>query len=372
MHPFVADHAARIAERAADDVRALVDIPSGTGDRAGGDASIAALVDQLPRGGELTRPPSSTPGHPDDLLVRWPGTGSGRLLLLGHIDTVIGPEGHSDLEEHGPLLQGTGTYDMKGGLVLAAGVARALCDRPDAFERIDLLCVADEEWRRQPLRYGPDTLDHDACLCFEGGERRPEGEAIVVRRRGAALLEVVARGRAAHAGAAAASGRSALLAVAGLAGSLAAHSDPASELDVIPTMLASGEAMNRIPDHGTLGCDLRAFDGAAFEHVRASIPEHVDGVALTAGLRERFPPMDTAAAATPLLAAGERLLGRPLTAVARGGASDAAYVARHVPITVDGLGPLGGEDHSPGEHVVADSFGPRAQVALAVALAALG
>ena len=48
------------------------------------------------------------------------------------------------------------------------------------------------------------------------------------------------------------------------------------------------------------------------------------------------------------------------------GASDASHLAAAVPITVDGLGPRGGNAHNPGEFVLADSLRHRAEVALAV------
>ena len=57
---------------------------------------------------------------------------------------------------------------------------------------------------------------------------------------------------------------------------------------------------------------------------------------------------------------------------ARGGASDASHFAPAIPLTVDGLGPRGGGAHTPEEFVLAASLRERAEVALAVALAALG
>ena len=42
-----------------------------------------------------------------------------------------------------------------------------------------------------------------------------------------------------------------------------------------------------------------------------------------------------------------------------------------MPVTVDGLGPRGGKAHNPGEYVLASSLRDRAEVALAITLAAL-
>ena len=67
-----------------------------------------------------------------------------------------------------------------------------------------------------------------------------------------------------------------------------------------------------------------------------------------------------------------RLLSEPLTVGARGGASDASHLAGMIELTVDGLGPRGGHAHHPDEFVAVDSVRPRAEIALAVAIAALG
>jgi glutamate carboxypeptidase len=75
--------------------------------------------------------------------------------------------------------------------------------------------------------------------------------------------------------------------------------------------------------------------------------------------------------ASRLARAGE-LLGRPVAAAARGGASDASHMAATIPVTIDGLGPRGGKAHNPEEFVLETSLRPRAEVALAVIAAALG
>jgi glutamate carboxypeptidase len=77
--------------------------------------------------------------------------------------------------------------------------------------------------------------------------------------------------------------------------------------------------------------------------------------------------MDSSAATAPLLERAAEALGRPIAGAARGGASDASHFAAAIPLTVDGLGPRGGGAHAPHEHVLVDSIGPRAAVALAVA-----
>ena len=91
-------------------------------------------------------------GRPN-LIVRMPGTGRGRSLLLsGHIDTV--PPGVGRWREspwsgtiRNGRLYGRGSFDMKGGLAAQFGVCLAL-KRAGVRLGGDLLCesVVDEEW----------------------------------------------------------------------------------------------------------------------------------------------------------------------------------------------------------------------------------
>jgi len=296
------------------------------------------------------------------------------LLLLGHLDTVVAHTEHRPLERDGDRLLGSGTIDMKAGIVIALGVMRALASEPRAFAELELLAVTDEEWRTGELAHGPRFAAYDACLCFEGGELAPDGEdAVVVRRKAAATLSVRARGVAAHSGAAPERGRSALLALAAVAQRVAEQADPAGpeRLTAVPTVIRSGDAFNVVPASGELICDLRAERLDSFAPVLDAVPAEHGGAAVEAELVRHWPGMDTRKQAARALARASELLGRPILAGERGGASDASHLAAHVPLTIDGLGPLGSGAHGPEEHVLRSSLRPRAEVALALAAAAL-
>ena len=196
------------------------------------------------------------------------------MLLVGHLDTVIAHHAHHPLRRDGDRLYGPGTVDMKGGVVLALGVARALSTRPESFEELSLLLVTDEEWRTTEFAHGPRFAGYHACLCFEAGERTPEGEeGVVVRRKAAGTLRVSATGRASHSGSAPDHGRNALLALAQAALQIAAHHDPngPDRMSVVPTVVRSGEAFNVVPAAGELLCDMRADGLDAFETVLAAV-----------------------------------------------------------------------------------------------------
>jgi len=365
---------AEIAARAERELEALVGISSPSGDLAGAEEAIAVCTALLPPQAQVERVACSTPTGAPDLVARIAGSGPRRLLLLGHVDTVVGHDAHVPLRRDGDRLFGPGAADMKGGVVLALGVARALAARPQAFAELSVLLVTDEEWRTHRFAHVQRFAGYHACLCFEAGERGPSGEeGVVVRRKAAGTLRVTATGRASHSGSAPDQGRNALLALAGTALAIARQHDPGGEaqLSVVPTVVRAGEAFNIVPAAGELIFDLRARRLDAFERVRAAVPPEIRGVALNAQMERMWPGMDSRHATAALLARAGARLGRPIAGVPRGGASDASHFAASIPLTVDGLGPRGGGAHTPDEFVLTSSLRERAEVALAVAVEAL-
>jgi glutamate carboxypeptidase len=369
--PAIEQHAAEIAARAEHELAELVDISSPSGDVDGAERALAVCTELLPPGARVERPTCSTPGSAPDLLATVAGTGEGRVLLLGHVDTVIGHDAHQRLRRDGQRLYGTGTADMKGGVVLSLGVARALAAASERFAELAVLLVTDEEWRTAPFVHPPRFAGYDACLCFEAGQLTPAGEeGVVVRRKAAGTLKVLATGRAAHSGSAPDTGRNALLALAATARAVADKHDPTGpeQLSAVPTVMRSGEAFNVVPAFGEVVFDLRARRLEAFDTVLDSVPAQLDGVALEARMERRWPGMDSEAATAGLITRASERLGRPIVGAARGGASDASHFADTIALTVDGLGPRGGGAHTPEEFVLAASLARRAEVALALAV----
>ena len=374
MNPFVAQAATEIGRRAERELEALVGVSSPSGDVAGAEEALAISAALLPAEARLERPLSSTPGSAPDLVARISGGGSRRLLLVGHVDTVVGHAAHTPLRREGERLYGPGTCDMKGGVVLALGVARTLALRPDLFAELAVLLVTDEEWRTQEFRHTGSFRDYDACLCFEAGQLGPGGqEGVVVRRKAAGTLRATAVGRSSHSGSAPDQGANALIALARTAIAVRELHAPAGgdRLSVVPTVLRSGQAFNVVPAEGELILDIRADDARAFERVIAAVPERIDGVTVQPRLERVWPGMDSQGATAELLERASATLGRQIVGIARGGASDASHFAASIPLTVDGLGPRGGGAHTPEEFVVTEALAERAEVALAIALEAL-
>ena len=234
--------------------------------------------------------------------------------------------------------------------------------------------VAGVAERAMEALVGVSTPSGDVPGAETAGQLAPDGEeAVVVRRKAAGTIEVRAFGASAHSGSAPDRGRNALLALAAAAQHVAACHDPAGpdRLTAVPTVIRSGEVFNAVPAEGELICDVRALTAEVFERVIEAVPEEVGGARLETRLLRRWPGMDSRAATAGTLERATALLGRPIVAGGRGGASDASYFAGAIPVTIDGLGPRGGGAHTPDEYVNAPSLRARAEVALAVIAALL-
>jgi glutamate carboxypeptidase len=352
------------------DLEGLVAISSPSGDAEGAEAALALCARRLPTGALLERVPCSSPGHAPDLLARISGGGERRVLLLGHLDTVVAHAEHLPLARDGETWRGSGSVDMKGGVALALGLAAWLAERRESFAELGVLLVVDEEWRLQPFAHVERFAGYDACLCFEAGERTAAGEeGVVVQRKAAGTLRVSAHGRAAHAGSNPDAGANALLAVAEAAIAVGALHEPGSTeaLSVVPSRIRSGEAINVVPAEGQLIIDARARHESSFASVIDAVPSASHGARLEVELLRSWPGMDSRAATAPLLEAAGAALGRPIVGVGRGGASDASHFAATIPLTIDGLGPRGGHAHSPEEFVHGPSLRERAEVGMVIA-----
>ena len=358
------------------ELEALVAVSSPSGDIDGAEECVALATAFMPPEAEVERVPCSTPDHARDLIGRIRGSGSRRLLLLGHLDTVVHHGSHRPLARDGDRLIGSGAVDMKGGVAISLALMRELAGRPELYAEVAVLLVNDEEWRTAPFIHADRFAGFDCCLCFEGGERTPEGhEAVIVKRKAAATLLVKAYGRSSHSGSAPELGRSALMALTATAQLIASHHDPAGpeRLTAVPTILRSGDAFNVVPAEGELLCDLRADRLEAFDPVFAGLPEEQDEVRLESTMVRGWPGLDSRDATAAVLAEASERFGRPIAGSERGGASDASHIAAGgVACTIDGLGPLGGGAHTPEEWVSTESLEARYDVARALAEVLLG
>src|SRR5918996_3835198 len=108
MDPWVQATAADFGRRAVRELEALVGVSSPSGDVHGAEECAAVCAALLPDEAEIERIPCSSPDHAPDLLARLRGTGARRIVLLGHLDTVVAHDRHRPLTREGEKLVGSG------------------------------------------------------------------------------------------------------------------------------------------------------------------------------------------------------------------------------------------------------------------------
>ena len=96
-------------EQTRSELEALVAISSPSGDVHGAEECAAICAALMPDAASVERIPCSSPAHASDLLATLRGTGTRRILLLGHVDTVIAHPHHRPLTRAGHQLLGSGT-----------------------------------------------------------------------------------------------------------------------------------------------------------------------------------------------------------------------------------------------------------------------
>jgi glutamate carboxypeptidase len=318
----------------------------------------------------------------DDLLARLPGSGRGRILLTGHADTVFPPGTAAErpMTIDGDVIRGPGTCDMKGGILCGIFAVEALqaTGWPGA-ELLSILIVSDEEIgeRHSVPLLEREGAAHDVILTLEAA--RANGD-IVSARKGVRWYSVEATGRAAHAGVEPEKGASATLAIARLADAAAALNGLRPGVTLNLGELRGGGRLNVVADHALARYEIRGWTIAAIDATGAALEalaqrEWVPGVVQRVWSEEgsEMPPMER----TPGVITLERLtqevaasLGFEVGAAATGGASDIAYCMRPGTPGLDGLGPIGGLDHSPDEYILRGSIVPRTAL-LAKLLSAL-
>jgi glutamate carboxypeptidase len=314
-----------------------------------------------------------------DLVIgHLPGDGP-RRLLIGHMDTVFDEGTCAARPYHvsGDRALGPGTSDMKGGLLAGLHAIAAL---RQAGERPAVTFVANPDEEIGSIFSGAQIRrlapEHDVSLVLECA--RASG-AIVSARKGIADLELTFTGRAAHAGVEPEKGRSAILAAARQVVALHELNGRWPGVTLNAGVIAGGTRPNVVPAECRLQLDLRAATADAFDAARAEV-EHraasspVEGVSCEIRELAAHRPMERTPATGRLAGlaiaiAGE--LGFELTEAATGGASDANTTAGLGVPTLDGLGPIGGDDHSADEWLDLASVAPRTTL-LATLIARVG
>ncbi|MEU7909356.1 M20/M25/M40 family metallo-hydrolase [Actinoplanes sp. NPDC049118] len=295
----------------------------------------------------------------DAVVARIRGTGSKRILLAGHLDTVFtaGTAAARPFRVDGARALGPGVCDDKGGVLAGLCAVETLLDNGrTAFGELILVATPDEEIGSIGSRalLGRLAASADVALCLECA--RENGD-LVSARKGVADIELVLRGRAAHAGIEPERGANAALAAARLTIALQELNGRWPSVTVNVGVLQAGQRANVVADQARLVVDVRADRTDAFDEALAAIDalsqeSYVDGVAAELSLHAPTPPWERSAATRRLVELAAKVgagIGVEVQDAATGGCADANLFAAAGLAVLDGLGPIGGNDHSTDE-----------------------
>jgi len=313
--------------------------------------------------------------HGANLLARKRPHAARRIILTGHMDTVFAPDHpFQTCRMLDPAtLNGPGTADMKGGLIVMIEALAAL-EATGAIDDLgwDVVVNADEE----VASLGSAGLLREVArqcqigMTFEPSAT-PEGRLASARRGSGNFIASIA-GRPAHAGRNPEDGRNAIIAAADLALRLDGLKQRIPGLSINVARVSGGGANNVVPDRAALNWNMRPQDLAGQQQAEDAITaivaeiERVHDVALrlSGGFARPPKPFDAPHRALfGLVRETGADLGLPIDWAPSGGVCDGNNIAAQNVIVVDTMGVRGGAIHTPDEFLLVESMSERAALA---------
>lgn len=356
----------------------LVNVQSGTYNKAGVDMVVDLMVGELEAlGFSLERHARQDIG--DHLVARRGRPGEPSVLVVGHTDTVYPPEEpFQAFRLEGERCLGQGVVDMKGGLACMVAAFRALegtgswgaggvtvfLNSDEEVGSVDSGPLRDEEGRRARC-----------ALVLECGGKKGE---LVAARRGQRTLRLKATGRALHAGSRAPRRSNAIRELAHHVVALEDLTDLSRGRSVNVGRVAGGIGSNTLAAHAEAWVDVRYLEEEDGRRLQDEIEalvrrSRVDGCRTSLEVVDGRPAWSTKEPTERLLAVVQGAagaLGMKVGVEHRWGVSDANDLAALGVPVLDGLGPLGGRDHTPDEYCLVPSLKERSAL-LAAALGRL-
>lgn len=282
--------------------------------------------------------------------IFWWGDATPKVVLLAHLDTVWPIGSFTPLwSVEGNIAKGPGIFDMKTGFVQGLFAMKGIAGS------VALIATTDEETGSQASKelIAEISKKAKAVLILEA---TLDGK-VKTARKGTAMYQIRAIGRASHAGLEPEKGINSSTEIARVIMTLASLENKDLGTTVVPTMIRSGNTTNTVPDLAILDVDARSFSLSELERVdiaiRNLLPQHLEAKFEISGGFNR-PPLEEKSTLA-LYERAEKIaktLGMPpLGHAAVGGASDGNFAAAAGARVLDGLGAIGGGAHAPSEWV---------------------
>src|SRR3982751_2999965 len=294
-----------------DTLKDLVSIESGRGDREGLDKISELIAGRLRALGgnvEFVEPDPAdiypmvdTPKKIGRMvLARFTGTGTRKIMLIGHMDTVYlrGMLAKQPFRVDGNRAYGLGIADDKQGVAVLLpqlAVLKAMNFRD--YGLVTVLINADEEVSSAGSRATLTKLgaEHDAVFSCEGS--RVDSDRLSLTTAGIAAVVLNVQGKASHAGSAPENGRNALYELSHQILQTRDLSDPKIGLKMNWTVASAGTNRNVIPAIASATADVRVLRVADYDNIEEKVAERVKkqlipGTKVHMTFERRRPPLE--------------------------------------------------------------------------------
>ena len=368
---YLVERAEQIIEPYLADLKAVVNIDSGTYNKVGVDHVGAYLQERFHTFGFSTYFDIQQE-YGNHLVATHHGNAldGTRILLIGHMDTVfpdgeVGRRPFSIVEQDGMrVAKGPGVLDMKSGVLIGMyGVHQLIAGGEANYKSVTFVLNSDEEIGSPASKALIQELarESDAVIVLEPGRLTNQ---VVSSRRSSGLYRVEVRGRSAHAGVEPQKGINAILELSYQVQGMQALQGTIPGTSLSVTVIRGGERSNVVPDTAYLEMDVRASSIAGIQAIeeamrRVASRRIMDGTQITLSGDMRCLPFERSEQNASLVRAAKEVgkeLGLEIQDLASGGASDANNTAPLGIPTIDGLGAGGGLAHNPDEYVELDSL----------------
>lgn len=304
------------------------------------------------------------------LHVRMRHNTTPRVLLVGHMDTVF-PE-NTDFRAASRIdfntMQGPGSADMKGGIAIMVEALYRLEESPYA-KRIgwDVIITPDEELGSPSSKDLLKKMAQKAAIGLVFEPSLPDG-TLVSARKGSAVLLVIAKGKAAHAGRDHHLGKNAITALATFIAEAQKLHQPDDGIILNFGHIQGGESPNIVPDLAITRLNIRAYEklDETISQIEKFAKNGIEGIVFEIHKLTYRPPKffdkKTEKLFLEVRKCGKEL-GIDINWQPSGGVCDGNFLAEAGLPTIDTMGAIGGNIHTTEEYVKLDSLEMRSALA---------
>ncbi|WP_109398995.1 M20 family metallopeptidase [Proteus sp. TJ1640] len=343
-----------------DFLKELVNTESGSYDKEGVDAVADLLIQRYEKLGFVVEVFENEKLGNNYRLVHKDATDP-QIFIAAHLDTVFpkGTVAARPFSIEGSRAYGPGVIDMKASHVLTYYAINALMQSGNnAYKNVEIFLNCDEEIGSKTSRGLIEQYAKNKSYALVMEPARANG-AIVSARRGVGTYELLIEGKASHSGIAPEAGISAIQELSYKIQALHALSRHDEGLSVNVGLISGGTSVNTVAPNARAEIDVRISTDEQGVEIDKLVREVcskpiLEGIKLTLNGGINRPPMvktPESGALIDIIKEQARLLDFDIEDISTGGGSDASFTAGVGTPSVDGLGPIGGYQHSDKEYL---------------------